>query len=617
VPNLASPQVVGERMVWTAMADGCGAQPVYQFLVGPSGGAIRVVRDFAAGNSFTWAPMQEGAYVVRAIVKDGFDAASSISIDMNYTVISRVTGTEAVITPTANPLVALYSAPPCAEGTMYVQFRPAGGPADAPWVSTDSKPCLPGLSTNFLVAGMLANTTYEMEHVTSRGTSVPRLFTTGVPPVALIFPQFTVRQAPGPHSDLSQNMVFHMALSGSTPAVNILATDLLGRVEWYYDPVASGLPSTFATSLLPGGTLLLQDGAAGYGAVLREADLAGNSLRETNVDAINAQLKTRGRHSIDSVHHDAVRLPDGKTAVLADTVRTVNVHGAPVECQGDMVIVLDENFQVTWSWDAFDYLDVNRDPIGESTSPPVDWLHTNAVAWSPTDGNLILSVRHQDWVIKINYNRGLGDGSIIWRLGKDGDFTINSADPYPWFSHQHNVHYVGDQTLAIYDNGNTRCSNDPACHSRGQLLYLNEQNRTAIPLLNTDLGNYALAVGAAQTLPNGNAVFTSGFLGFPAGPTSAQSIEVLPDGTKAYVLEAGAWEYRTYRMSSLYPRSVSTSSTSTVLRSSSNPAGLNQSVTWTATVSPIPALPGTVTFRDGTAILGTAPLALTGERQSL
>src|SRR5262249_25052109 len=149
--------------------------------------------------------------------------------------------------------------------------------------------------------------------------------------------------------------------------------------------------------------------------------------------------------------------PDGKTAILCQTVRAVDINGTPRQYQGDMVIVLDENFQVTWAWDPFDYLDVNRGPIHEDSShDPVDWTHANAVNWSPADGDLVVSMRNQDWVIKIDYAGGAGDGHVVWRLGQDGDFTIDSQDSYPWFSHQHNAHYINDTTLALFDNGKTR-----------------------------------------------------------------------------------------------------------------------------------------------------------------
>ena len=65
-----------------------------------------------------------------------------------------------------------------------------------------------------------------------------------------------------------------------------------------------------------------------------------------------------------------------------------------------------------------------------------DWLHGNALELAG-DGNLLYSTRHQDWIVKIDFRGGQGAGDVIWRLGKDGDFQINSSDPSPWFSHQH------------------------------------------------------------------------------------------------------------------------------------------------------------------------------------
>jgi hypothetical protein len=173
------------------------------------------------------------------------------------------------------------------------------------------------------------------------------------------------------------------------------------------------------------------------------------------------------------------------------------------------------------------------------------------VAWSPADGNLILSLRHQDWVIKIDYRNGAGDGHVIWRLGQGGDFTVNSTDPNPWFSHQHDVHYIDDSTMILFDNGNTRRASDPTADSRGQVWKLDEKTMTATLVFNADLGNYSPAVGAAQTLSNGNYSFTSGWQG-QAPNLFGQTIEVRPDGSKDYVLEINHTEFRSYRMRTLY-----------------------------------------------------------------
>jgi hypothetical protein len=566
VPNDDS-VLVGERVTWTATAIDVGATPVYQFSAAPHGGAFNVLRDFSPGNSFAWTPMKEGRYDIQVTVKDGYQATETTTAVVIDEVVSRLTGAEAVVTPTLNPLVALYSVPPSSASTVSVQFAVAG--TDPAWRNTDMRPVTPGASTNFFVAGMLPNTTYQMRHVFSDGTgSAPALFTTGSLPATLSIPAFTVTQPPGPGADLEQDMLFHLRVRGNP---GLLATDLMGHVTWYYDLSQSGFSLAKAgQSLVPGGTLLL-NGVDQYTPVptapnvLREIDLAGNPVRETNVAALNAQLAAMGHEMIHAFHHDIQRLADGTTIALGLTERTIDINGTSTNYVGEMVMALDRNFQVTWAWDAFDHLDVNRGPVlGEITQPgspeptaavpllpAVDWLHVNAVALSPADGNLILSVRHQDWVVKIDYRHGTGDGHVVWRLGAGGDFTLNSADPNAWFSHQHNAHYVDDNTLILFDNGNTRRATDPNANARGQVWTLDEQTMTATPVLNTDLGGYSFRLGSAQRLSNGNYSFMSGSLG-PVPNDIAQSIEVLPDGTPSYVLQFANPEYRSFRLRTLY-----------------------------------------------------------------
>jgi hypothetical protein len=577
-PSAPSPQLVGERMTWTATAANCGAAPVYQFGVAgerrgtsdhhPWGHSrFAMVRDFSLDNAFAWAPMNEGGYAIEVKVKDGFDGVAATRAVASYVARTRVTGEKAVVTPTLNPLVALYSAPGCRHGSLRVQFRPAGDPPQAAWTSTNTLPCERGRSRNFVVAGMRANTTYEMVHrgggESENAPATPLLFTTGTPPATLSIPAFTVRQAPGPGADLSRGLIYHNLAARPGPnQVNLLATDLSGGLVWYYDPLASGLVGIAqpGSAPLPRGTVLLggRDSHRTIGLnVMREIDLAGNPLRETNIDAVNAQLKASGREIVYGFHHEISRLPGGDIVTLGWTQRTIDVNGTPTRYAGDMLLVLDQDLQVAWAWDAFDHLDVTRAPIlGEiCTGAPcplpgaVDWLHENAVGWSAADGNLVISVRTQDWVIKIDYARGHGDGHVIWRLGQDGDFAVISSDPSPWFSHQHYAHYLDDATLLLFDNSNTRRVGDPTAHSRGQLWRLDEEAMTATLLVNLDLGNISPELGTAERLPGGNYIFDSGSQG---GGLFGQSIEMLPDGTKVYVQEVAARDYRSFRMSSLY-----------------------------------------------------------------
>lgn len=569
--NDGSP-LVGERITWTATATDVGPAPVYQFRAALHGEALQVLRDFSPSNSFQWAPMREGSYDIQVVVKGGYQADEFTSATVLEEATSRVAGAGAVVSPTLNPLVAMYSVPPSAAGTVFVQFAVAGGNPD--WRNTDIRPVVPGASTNFFVAGMLPNTTYQMRHVFSDGTgSAPVLFTTGAIPADVSIPAFTVPQAPGPGSALDQDMVFHQLLQPTPQCPPLVATDLQGRVTWYYGLSGSGLSVAKAgQSLVPGGTLLL-NGIDQYTPVptapnvLREIDLAGNPVRETNIAAVNAQLNALGYEPVHAFHHDVQRLPDGTTAALAYTERSFDIGGTPTNYVGEMVLVLDSDFRVQWAWDAFDHLDVNRGPVlGEVTLPgspeptnavpalpAVDWLHVNALALSPADGNLVLSLRHQDWVIKIDYRNGAGDGHVVWRLGQGGDFALNAADTDAWFSHQHNAHYIDDHTLILFDNGNTRQAANPNAHSRGQVWALDETAMTASPAVNIDLGNYSFRLGSAQRLSNGNYSFMSGSQGAAPPPLQfGQTIEALPDGAVNYVLQFPRAEYRSYRLRTLY-----------------------------------------------------------------
>lgn len=412
---------------------------------------------------------------------------------------------------------------------------------------------------NFYVAGILAGTQYNLRHEVSSDPTLPVAagptlsFDTGTPPFT--FPATSVLVAPPAGAVQDVLLHAHILLPVNPSPPFLVATNLSGQLLWYYDRNIA-----YAYQPVAGGTFF----ALADAFTLREIDLAGNTVRETNTKAVSDQLVAMGKHAITAFHHDARPLPDGSTVVLAGSERVLSdVQGpGPVTIVGDMILVLDKDWQVKWVWDSFDHLDVTRKALLDEKCPllcyttaPIanDWLHSNSVTYSPADGNLLLSVRHQDWVIKIDYRDGAGTGEILWRLGKDGDFTMDSADPYPWFSHQHDVSYEpgSAQRITLYDNGNTRqLFPNATSNSRGQVLQIDETARTATLKLNADLGGYSSALGSAQKLSDGSYHFTSGLL----SSAHSQSVGVNPDGSLNFVLQNQAPTYRSFRMSSLYTR---------------------------------------------------------------
>ena len=116
-------------------------------------------------------------------------------------------------------------------------------------------------------------------------------------------------------------------------------------------------------------------------------------------------------------------------------------------------------------------------------------------------------------MIKIAYQNGHGNGSIVWRLGTGGDFTLKATDPALWFSHQHNAYMLDADTMILFDNSNLRCGNGTivGCKSRGQVFKLDTQQHTATPTFSVDLESFWQALGSAQQLPNGDFSFAGGY----------------------------------------------------------------------------------------------------------
>jgi hypothetical protein len=558
LPSSPSPATLGTLISWTVHAkDTSAGVLLYRFKAGPANGNVRVVRDFSSSSGFDWTTIDsEGNYMFEVDVKNnltGEIAYASSSYEM-----LPLADANPVISGTQNPLVFIYSALPCTDGAMIqVQFWRSDG--HGPAQTTQSQRCRSTSTINFYLAGMEANTTYTVRHsVTQNGQSTigPMMsLTTGSVPTSiagLSAANQTVLQA---SSAGEKDWILLQGPIGLPP----FATDLDGNIIWYYPQ-----PLTFLTRPDSAGRFfgINNSGTDASGSVLRVFDLAGNTIQETNAATVNTQLASLGKRQIGVFHHEARRLSNGNIVTLGTVEQILpDVQGpGPVDVVGDMIIVLDRDFQVVWTWDAFDYLDVTRQAVlGETcsnsnscmshflASDGNDWTHANAVQQTP-EGSLIISLRHQDWVVKVDYENGAGDGHILWRLGNAGDFTIQSNDTNAWFSHQHDPNFLEDNvSLELFDNGNTRRAADVNANSRGQVLVVNEDNRTVSLSLNRDLGVYSGALGSAQRLPNGDYHFDAGFIG-----ANAISFEVTSAGGTMRAIQAGAVEYRTFRLRDLY-----------------------------------------------------------------
>jgi len=641
-PSVASPQLLGTPITWTATATDSNSNLLaFQFNVALPKQSLALVKDFNIGKlssgiwtslPFVWVPTHlEGTYQIQVVIKD-FVSGETTSQTASFTINPLVTGSTPVVAATTNPLVALFSAPSCAAGSnMRVTFQEQS--KAKPAVSTTFQVCHPPATMNFEIAGMYASTAYTMFSETDTSGTITKgpavTFTTGAIPTSVPIPSYTFLTPAGAHTDTAEPLLLLGPVQfGAGPIYPAIATDLKGNPLWYY--YTNPPQSIVLTRPLSNSTMLsIQSGIAWTPGVanqqyLRQFDLAGNTIKETNTGAIQQELLALGvtdggpcsaiskpapvgSACLDGFHHDAIEtLPNGQIAVLVTIEKILppgtqgDTSGLPVDVVGDMILVLNRNWQIVWYFDSFEHdsgapqLDINRSPVLNETCVPTqqgcpgmflmgtgiapfgkDWLHGNALyywpkdSWGGVSGDLTFSSRNQDWVMKIDYHNGTGTGNVLWRMGPCGDYTFNNIynDPWPWNSAQHDVGIEnnGAGPLTLFDNGATRVSppnSSSGCmkglgsgNSRGMALTLDETNLQVTPILSVDLGAFSTADGSAQLLSNGNYFYVPATVLVALNDVS-YSIEILPTpgtdtGTQVFNVES-ADVYRAWRMSDLY-----------------------------------------------------------------
>ncbi len=482
------------------------------------------------------------------------------------------------VTPTGNPQVALYTINPQAPATVRVVF----GTTTAYGLRTSSRATpVSGVPVGIYVAGMLANTTYHMQAVVqyNDGTTVKdtdHTFQTGSYPAGTV-PSVTATTTPGQTPQPGIEIVN----TTQSPA-GMFAVDLSGNVIWAYEDKQPVGPDWLAPKLLPNGDFVALRSPASSSAlktpfnpsepnVVREFNLAGDTVKQITMAQLNAELAARG-YSLNLLYfsHDVTPLPNGHWIVIANMFKNVVLNGqtTPTQVLGDVIIDLDQDLQPVWVWNEFDHLDVNRHPWNFP-----DWTHTNAVIYSPDDGDLIVSIRHQNWIVKVNYSNGAGNGAIVWRLGEGGDFKlIGGVDPTDWSYAQHGINLTtpysaGIFSLAVMDNGDDRMypgdttaetcgvNGAPACYSTVPIYQIDESAKTATLEFHqiAPAALYNAWGGDALTLPNGDVEYDlCGLVGNPG----SQIFEVTdqPDPQTVWNLTINnRHAYRSYRLPSLYP----------------------------------------------------------------
>ncbi len=501
----------------------------------------------------------------------------------NATAVVAVIEPGAIACPTltGNPQVAEYTVYLPSPGKVSVEFGTSTSYGLNTWQLPT--PSANGGQVQLWVAGMLGETTYHMrgQVALSNGATfndADQTCTTGTPPVTSAV---TVTGAGTPQPGIE---MWNTVLPQSD--AEVFATDLEGNVIWTYNYQHSVEDIVQGVQLLPNGDVLMpisflsslnyQDAGSLINEV-REVDLAGNTVRSVTVSALNQKLAaittlhdSEGNpYGFKSFHHDVVVLPNGHWVILADYAKGYsNLEGIPgnTAVLGDAIVDVDQNGDPDWVWNTFDNLDVNRHPMNFP-----DWTHSNNMLYSADDHNLLLSIRHQNWIIKIEFLDGTGSGKVLWRLGYEGDFKlVGATDPTDWFYAQHGMNYATANTTGIFrlvmmDNGNDRiyptgqviCNPfqppvPATCYSTVPLIEINENAMTATMIEHYEPGPsfFSYFGGNAEPLANGDyeADFASTATGAVVQELDPASLEPVWQATTP-----GASQYHVTRWASLYP----------------------------------------------------------------
>ncbi|MCZ6846418.1 MAG: aryl-sulfate sulfotransferase [Alphaproteobacteria bacterium] len=296
-------------------------------------------------------------------------------------------------------------------------------------------------------------------------------FTT--PPLPDDFPPLDV-QLCEPAAREPATMIFpvgHPPMSKVEQKVNFLVgIDQNGDIVWH-----RRMPGqVHDIQRLSNGNLLWMTG----NFLLNEIDLLGNQVaswyplhHKDNPPSDGVLVPTQ------SFHHSIAEMPSGNFVTLSHESRDFDNYAtsdidpdAPKETRsiiGDTIVEFTRQGEIVREIKFFDLIDPYR--IGYGLNDPfwhmrgyeggVDWAHANGIAYDARDDSYVVSVRHQDALVKIDRETG----ELRWILGTHANWgerwqnlLLTPGEGLEWQYHQHDPSVTEAGTFMVFDNGNNR-----------------------------------------------------------------------------------------------------------------------------------------------------------------
>lgn len=263
----------------------------------------------------------------------------------------------------------------------------------------------------------------------------------------------------------------------------IIAVDAAGDVVWFF---RADHPISDVKQLANGNLLYLRQHRIHPWTELAEIDMEGNLVRGWFAGRRVSRRKKPAnliRLNVDTLHHDVVPTGQGTFRAITTEVRRFSRYptseqqpNAPwraANVVGDVIVEFQPGGKIVKRWPLLNLLDPTRLGYGSlgrfwdtrtynvyaKSGGTRDWSHANALDLDRNTGSMIVSVRHQDAIIKIDGRTG----KLAWILANPSGWKgfwrkklLKPVGTVTWPYHQHAPKLTSRGTLLVYDNGNYR-----------------------------------------------------------------------------------------------------------------------------------------------------------------
>lgn len=355
----------------------------------------------------------------------------------------------------------------------------------------------------------------------------PLVFVTTPPPS--MFPKMALLSS---QPDKMEPGYTILAASNAGQTTFIVIVDNEGAVVWY-----GMLPTTGEVRQLENGNLFLP---VTGGRSFAEINLLGQTVK-TWVAPTGLDIDLHD--GVPTDHGTILYLNDASSYVADFPTSATNpdaVRKTTKVMYNRVVEIASTNSALLSTWSLLDMLDptrINYLTFSLSTGLGVDCQHANAVIEDPRDDSIIVSLRHQDAVVKFSR----ATGQLKWILGPHENWgpqwqqylLTPVGAPFEWQYGQHAPVITPSGTLLLYDDGNKRAEPfDPPLadrdnYSRAVEYSINETTMEVSQVWDFGRTNenrlYTDRVGNADWLPiRTNVLITYGYVLYEDGaPPSA------------------------------------------------------------------------------------------------